>query len=244
MCRPTRIIGMGFRIRRRGNRFRIGSLKERGVRPYCQKPIHSIRLMVTGKRRAEAEASQALTVVRPAQEDVPTVKYAVTYGPFPMNSSQSSPGSSDTSTSGPSSTSAQTNSLVGSEVSIGSDHSLLTKHVSTVFAALFNNGLILGIPCGIQVPILSRPCTAKTPLSLHPTERQMTVLHIPWIDRFPFPNMRDNVIQLSGIIDEEVFLCDLFTTDSFTIAPDSVSWDPTVWVVTKPFEDKWGYLFY
>ena len=88
----------------------------------------------------------------------------------------------------------------------------------------------------------------------------MTVLHIPWIDRFPFPKMRDNVISLSGVIDEEEFrtsllstpksslltpvVADLFTTDSFVIVPESVSWDPMAWVVTKSFEEKWGYLFY
>ena len=72
--------------------------------------------------------------------------------------------------------------------------------------------------------------------------------------------MRDNVISLSGVIDEEEFrtslpstpksclltpvVADLFTTDSFVIVPGSVSWDPMAWVVTKSFEEKWGYLFY
>lgn len=121
---------------------------------------------------------------------------------------------------------------------------LLLRRVSTVFAALFNNGRILNIPFGLQVPILSQPCTAAVPPSLHPTETQMTILHFPWIDRFPFPKMRDNVIRLCGIIDEEEFLADIFTTDSFTIVPDSVSWDPMGWVISKQFEQKWGYLFY
>ncbi|EON63144.1 hypothetical protein W97_02371 [Coniosporium apollinis CBS 100218] len=192
------------------------------------------RLAQRARRKRRAESSQALAL-RGAQEDIPTDAFAVTIIELPFNTSPASLDSSASPASCPS---------FGSELSIGVDHSLLTKHVSSVFAALFNNGRILGIPCGIQVPILSRPCTAKTPLSLHPTQSQMTVLHIPWIDRFPFPKMRDNVIQLSGIIDEEVFLCDLFTTDSFTIVPGSVSWDPMAWVVTNPFEKKWGYLFY
>lgn len=113
-----------------------------------------------------------------------------------------------------------------------------------MFAALHNNGLILGLRCGIQVPILSPPCTAKVPLSLHPSKTQMTVLHIPWIDRFPFPGMRDNVIRLSGMFDEEEFLNDLYQTNTFTILSESVSWDPGAWIMTKSFEEKWGFLFY
>ena len=196
---------------------------------------------MAGKRRAES--SQALTLR--AQEIVPGVSNAVTEEEALENTSYSSLDIPGSPSSCPSSTgSSYSSSSCRSKQSIGVDHCLLTKHVSSVFAALFNNGRILGIPCGIQVPILSRPCTAKVPLSLRPTHTQMHILHIPWIDRFPFPKMRDSVIQLSGIIDEEEFLGDLFTTDSFTILPGSVSWDPMRWIVAKPFEEKWGYLFY
>ncbi|OQU99577.1 hypothetical protein CLAIMM_05187 [Cladophialophora immunda] len=69
------------------------------------------------------------------------------------------------------------------------DH--LSNRVSSVLAALFDNGMALGLRCGIQIPILLPPCTEQVPLSLHPTELQMKVLHVPWIDRFPFPTMRD-----------------------------------------------------
>ncbi|KIW09823.1 hypothetical protein PV08_11924 [Exophiala spinifera] len=126
---------------------------------------------------------------------------------------------------------------------IGSGQNLLTRHVSSVFAALHNNGLILGLRCGIQVPILSPPCTSKVPLSLHPSKTQMTVLHIPWIDRFPFPGMRDKVIRLNGMFDEEEFLNDMFQMSTFDILPDSVSWDPNAWIMTQSFEEKWGFLF-
>ncbi|KAJ9612415.1 hypothetical protein H2200_004012 [Cladophialophora chaetospira] len=131
-----------------------------------------------------------------------------------------------------------------SRASMGADSRLLTRRVSNVHAALFNNGTILGLRCGIQVPVLSPPCTDKIPLPLHPTQLQMTVLHIPWIDRFPFPKMRDNAITHScNGFDDEEFFCDIFTRESFEIKPESYSWDPTAWVMTNSFRDRWGFLF-
>jgi hypothetical protein len=127
--------------------------------------------------------------------------------------------------------------------SLGSDHCLISNLNNSVFAALFKNGRILGIPCGSQIPWKSRHCGPEIPATLRPTALQMTTLHIPWIDRFPFPKMRDNTILLGGIIDEEDFLNDLFTTENFTVVPGSVSWDPNGWIIAKEFGKKWGYLF-
>jgi hypothetical protein len=72
----------------------------------------------------------------------------------------------------------------------------------------------------------------------------MTVLHVPWIDRFPFPQMRDNAIRMScrDNFDEEEFLFDVFMGETFTITPGSLSWDPSAWAVTKSFEEKWRFL--
>jgi len=82
------------------------------------------------------------------------------------------------------------------------------------------------------------------PLPLRPTTLQMTVLHIPWIDRFPFPRMRDNVIQLCcDGFDEDEFFADIFTGESFTVAPGALSWDPAGWKMAEGFRSKWGHLF-
>ena len=64
------------------------------------------------------------------------------------------------------------------------------------------------------------------------------------MDRFPFPKMRDNMITLMGIIDEEEFFADLFCLDSFEIKPGAPAWDPTSWKIGKDFGKKWGYLFF
>jgi hypothetical protein len=137
-------------------------------------------------------------------------------------------------------------SFQGSSVSSPTvTHDCLMSHPNnTVFAALFKNGRILGIPCGSQVPWKSLPCDHNVPETLRPTLLQMTTLHIPWIDRFPFPKMRDNIIMMNAVIDEEDFLNDLFTTESFVVASGTMSWDPNGWVIGKEFQEKWGYLFY
>lgn len=56
--------------------------------------------------------------------------------------------------------------------------------------------------------------------------------------------MRDNLIALQDIIEEEEFLSDLLNPASFAISHGAISYDPTLWKVGKQFWGKWGYLFY
>ena len=101
----------------------------------------------------------------------------------------------------------------------------------------------MGLTCGTVVPAKSPPCP-EIPEPLRPTALQLTTIHARWIDRFPFPKMRDNLISLSGIIEEEEFLRDLFSMQSFSIQPSKPGWDPNAWSIGKAFAEKWGYLFY
>lgn len=103
---------------------------------------------------------------------------------------------------------------------------------------------MMGLTCGTNFPSKSKPQPSSIPSSLHPTALQLTTIHPSWVDRFPFPRMRDNLITLSGIIEEEEFMRDIFTMASFSIKPSTASWDPTGWVMSRPFSKKWGYLFY
>jgi len=114
----------------------------------------------------------------------------------------------------------------------------------SAYAALYNNGAMMGLTCSVVVPSRSSPVGADIPESLHPTALQLTTIHPPWIDRFPFPKMRDNMITLMGIIIEEEFLADLFCSTSFSLKPDGAPWDPNAWIIGKEFSQKWGYLFY
>jgi hypothetical protein len=63
-------------------------------------------------------------------------------------------------------------------------------------------------------------------------------------DRFPFPKMRDNAINLGCMISEDDFSQDLFLRPSFSITPGAATWDPRAWKIEKPFAAKWGFLFY
>ncbi|KAL5350588.1 hypothetical protein ACLOAV_004157 [Pseudogymnoascus australis] len=123
----------------------------------------------------------------------------------------------------------------------------------TVFAALFTNGLILSLPCAYASPLpsISSPCPVAPP-DLQPTAMQLSTPHPRWIDRFPFPRMRDNFIWLTAgegegagirLLDQEAFLGDLFCMGSFVIREGGKAWEGADWTVGKEFQDKWGWLF-
>lgn len=114
----------------------------------------------------------------------------------------------------------------------------------SVYAALFNNGAVLGITCSAAICSKSKPSSSRIPATLAPTSLQLSTVHPQWIDRFPFPRMRDNMITLMSIIDEEEFLADLFCLTSFSVRPGAAPWDPKAWKIGQDFSAKWGYLFF
>lgn len=130
------------------------------------------------------------------------------------------------------------------ESSLPIDHRIFPRPQLSVFAAMWDNGAMMGISCCCGFTSKSRAVGPEIPLSLHPTPLQLSRIHLTWIDRFPFPRMRDNMISLSGLFDEEVFLQDLFKEYSFTLVPGGLSYDPGAWRIGKDFASKWGYLFY
>jgi hypothetical protein len=113
----------------------------------------------------------------------------------------------------------------------------------TVFSALYINGQILGLSCSTTVPAKSTLANPGVPLSLHPTDLQLTTIHARWIDRLPSSKARDNMISLSGIIDDEEVLRDFYCMPSFELVPGMAPWDPDAWKITKSFAEKWGFIF-
>ncbi|MCJ1326052.1 hypothetical protein MMC10_002715 [Thelotrema lepadinum] len=124
------------------------------------------------------------------------------------------------------------------------DRTILPDPNTSVYAALFANGVLLGLQCS-QCKIDKSNITVQTiPTSLNPTPLQLGVPHPTFIDRFPFQKFRDNFIYFSVLIDVEQFLSDLFNLPSFALTPGGQSWDPSVWRIGPQFEKRWGYLFY
>ena len=56
-------------------------------------------------------------------------------------------------------------------------------------------------------------------------------IHPTWIDHFPFPRMRDNLINAISLVEEEDFLRDLFCMASFDIKRGRELWDPNAWII-------------
>jgi hypothetical protein len=113
-----------------------------------------------------------------------------------------------------------------------------------VWTALFQNGQILSIVCSTTMASKSPPPTASTPLSLRPTASQLTTVHFQWIDRLPFPKLRDSLIRLQGVVDLDEFLNDIFVAPSFSIRKGAESWDPRAWSMEGAWAKKWGWLFF
>lgn len=85
------------------------------------------------------------------------------------------------------------------------------------------------------------------PPSLRPTECQRRIPHHPWLDFFPFHNMRDNLIAVQDIIDDDDLCHDLMAfwdtrNTGATLLVWGPSWEPESWEVTPAFLLKWGFL--
>lgn len=85
------------------------------------------------------------------------------------------------------------------------------------------------------------------PDSLRPTELQRTKPHHPWLDIFPFPQIRDNLITAQEDFDDDELCYDLMAFwDSENSDPAVLiwgcPWDPRNWEVTEAFVRKWGWV--
>lgn len=109
--------------------------------------------------------------------------------------------------------------------------------------------------------------TSPIPPSLEPTEIQLTVPHPAWIDLFPMPQLRDNIILAfnEGTIDTDELCDDLVGPifDEFCCVPSndpaatatsqtnrlgliawSEPWDIGGWELTEECLKKWSFLLY
>lgn len=88
------------------------------------------------------------------------------------------------------------------------------------------------------------------PMNLQPTILQRIISHHPWIDLFPVPNFRDNVLQglQAGLFDDDDLCNDLLGVESTGVGEQpslivwTVTWDARGWEFNAAFLKKWGTL--
>ena len=123
------------------------------------------------------------------------------------------------------------------------EYHLLPRRFMSALQALYNNGVVLGMPvlqsCGTAISHVN----PSAPESLQPTNLQLSVVHYTTVDRFPFPVFRNNLILMQDNIDPQEFMYDIINMHSFWVVGGGASWDQSAWRMGKDYEKKWGYLF-
>lgn len=137
------------------------------------------------------------------------------------------------------------------------DHLLTLVHFNA-FRGFVTNMHILCIPYMFScdeppsMRVNPLPLPKAMPLALMPTSMQRTVPHYAWIDVFPLPVLRDNLIQLQESIDT----CDLCDDVLGAMWDDQVEphddrngvvvwgepWDVNSWELMEGFVQKWGWM--
>ena len=101
-----------------------------------------------------------------------------------------------------------------------SDH-LITLIQYNVYRALFHNKQVLAsgstFICATIPATINQLPGKELPSSLVPTEIQQSVPHLSWMDVFPEPSLRDNVILYAGTYDVYELFKDLLGEDSVTV---------------------------
>jgi hypothetical protein len=134
---------------------------------------------------------------------------------------------------------------------------LLTLVKINVFRALITNAAALGfnldedkdddaISPFCKLPAPSTSSILALPPALRPTQIQFQVPHHPWIDKLPFPAMRQNLIGAGDTYDDSALCGDLVGlfspgTGGTGIIVWGEPWDINGWEVTEQFLEYWGW---
>jgi hypothetical protein len=133
---------------------------------------------------------------------------------------------------------------------------LLTLIQFNVFRALLSNTNTMGFGFAwlededaLSPFLLPRPTELSTPASLLPTALQRTIPHHPWIDLFPFPHMRDNLLLAEarggydewGLCNDLVDFCNV-PAEKTGLIVWTEPWDPSGWEVSEAFLQNWPWV--
>ena len=132
---------------------------------------------------------------------------------------------------------------------------LLTLIQFNVLRALISNSAMLGVGSEWLLPDAESPFSSQTinltsffvPKDLRPTITQKKTSHHPWIDLFPIPALRDNILRAGDVLDEDD-LCnslvdfDGLSNDKTGLIVWKEPWDISGWEVSEAFTSKWIWL--
>lgn len=132
------------------------------------------------------------------------------------------------------------------------DH-LLSLSKFNVLRAIIGNSKVLGLTTQDMQDDMLSPFNSPTriapigwdlPASLYPTPVQRAIPHHPWLDCFPFPLLRENLIRASGALND----CEL-CGDVMDPANEEIGmlvwgdpWMPQNWEVSETFLRKWFWV--
>jgi hypothetical protein len=125
-----------------------------------------------------------------------------------------------------------------------------------ILRAAYDNVVALGMSAewmcrddAISILSLDGPVLSQhaIPLSLQATSLQRQVPHHPWLDAFPFPQMRDNLILAGDSLDDDELCHDLTAfwdtrRSDATLLVWGTPWDPRNWEATEGFARKWAWV--
>ncbi|KAI1864637.1 hypothetical protein JX265_008361 [Neoarthrinium moseri] len=90
----------------------------------------------------------------------------------------------------------------------------------------------------------------SAPRSLMPTHMQLRTKHHPWLDLFPLPKMRDNLLMAASVLkaeDEQRLFDDVMESGGSGnewagLVVWGEPWHPQSWEISGPFLRNWGWL--
>lgn len=133
---------------------------------------------------------------------------------------------------------------------------LLTLIQFNVFRALVTNTSALGFTMAwmdaeaespFNTPNVGYDINLSCPVHLRPTALQRAIEHHPWIDLFPIPELRDNILRLGDSYDDTPLciqmleFCDIPHEKTGLIAWGD-PWDPCGWEISEEFLRKWPWV--
>lgn len=134
--------------------------------------------------------------------------------------------------------------------SLGLTTKLLQLDILSPFNTVSLGGTILeNLEDAMAIAPIPNP-TPNLPPALQPTQLQLTILHHPYIDLFPSPKLRDNLLRVYGLFDEVELCFDIMGVcggnpsvfgSGLIIWGDP--WDISGWEVAEHFVVKWRWMF-